>query len=934
MDPLNVTICTFNCRSVKSSIMEIKDLCAKSDFVCLQEHWLLPNEVSLLSQLCTDFLAAGSSAVDIGHDILVGRPYGGTAIMYRKSLSEFVTIIDTCDPRVTALMLKSVLGPVLLVSVYMPTDYGDSECFENYIATCAYITALFQDSDAVYLVVAGDFNCQLGSRFYDCFLKFSSDNKLQLTDLCRLKDVFTYFNDGATASSWIDHIVCSRAIDNLVSSCSVEYQYVSSDHKPLFVSLDRFLPNLGPSVSCVNEPFTGIKSLPDWSKCDEYCLSMYKSELDLALANINIPSVLFSCTTDNVSDNSTLIDNYYNDVISCINETCSKVVPCRKLKGTASDYIVPGWNDFARDKYDAARSAFLDWVQAGKPRQGTLNSIMRRTRAHFKLALRYCKQHEDTLRADALAGSLAANDFKDFWKAVRQCSNSKAANYAHVVDGCTGADAIADRWRSHFECLYNSVTDQSAALQFNERISANVVYEPYKTYVSVYDIISACKRQKLGKAVGPDNMAMEALINGTNRLYVHLAVLFNLFINYGHLPSGLMQSVIIPLVKNKSADLSDLNNYRAIAISPAVSKLFEAALEVYIKCYSAVENHQFGFKAGLSTSLCTNVLKQTVDYYTNRGSYVFACFIDFQKAFDKVNYWKLFLKLLDDGVNNQIVQILAVWYSKQVCYVRWQNAVSSGFHMGNGTRQGGTLSPYLFSRYIRELLGAVSGTAAGCYIGNHCFNILAYADDLVVLAPSWRGLQHLLNVLHVQSLLIDLTCNVSKTVCMVFVPKNRNRMFASVFPSFTFGVSVLQFVPQFKYLGHIISHNLTDDNDIQREIRSMFVRCNILIRKFSRCSEHVKLKLYQAYCLCFYDIALWTSFNVSSLCKFRSCYNKCMKLFFGYRKYDSVTSILLKTGLPSFDTICHNAKCTFQKRWVSCHNTMVTMLLACQLSGV
>ena len=292
-------------------------------------------------------------------------------------------------------MLKSVLGPVLLVSVYMPTDYGDSECIENYIDTCAYIIALFQDSDAVYLVVAGD--CQLGSRFYDCFLKFSSDNKLQLTDLCRLKDVFTYFNDGATASSWIDYIVCSRAIDNLVSSCSVEYQYVSSDHKPLFVSLDRFLPNLGPSVSCVNEPVTGIKFLPDWSKCDEYCLSMYKSELDLVLANINIPSVLFSCTTDNVSDNSTLIDNYYNDVISCINETCSKVVPCRKLKGTASDYIVPGWNDFARDKYDAARSAFLDWVQAGKPRQGTLNSIMRRTRAHFKLALRYCKQHKDTL---------------------------------------------------------------------------------------------------------------------------------------------------------------------------------------------------------------------------------------------------------------------------------------------------------------------------------------------------------------------------------------------------------------------------------------------------------------------------------------------------------------------------------------------------------
>jgi len=91
--------------------------------------------------------------------------------------------------------------------------------------------------------------------------------------------------------------------------------------------------------------------------------------------------------------------------------------------------------------------------------------------------------------------------------------------------------------------------------------------------------------------------------------------------------------------------------------------------------------------------------------------------------------------------------------------------------MGNGTRQGGVLSPYLFSRYI---LQTIFGTAIGCFIGNHCFNVLAYADDLVILAPSWRDLQRLLDVLLVQSLLIDLSCNISKTVCMVFVPKNRS----------------------------------------------------------------------------------------------------------------------------------------------------------------
>jgi len=41
----NITFCTYNCRFVKSSVVEIQDMCAKSDLVCLQEHWLLPNEV-------------------------------------------------------------------------------------------------------------------------------------------------------------------------------------------------------------------------------------------------------------------------------------------------------------------------------------------------------------------------------------------------------------------------------------------------------------------------------------------------------------------------------------------------------------------------------------------------------------------------------------------------------------------------------------------------------------------------------------------------------------------------------------------------------------------------------------------------------------------------------------------------------------------------
>ena len=116
-----------------------------------------------------------------------------------------------------------------------------------------------------------------------------------------------------------------------------------------------------------------------------------------------------------------------------------------------------------------------------------------------------------------------------------------------------------------------------------------------------------------------------------------------------------MNSVIVPLVKCKSGDLTDVNNYRAIAISTAISKIFEHIIYSHLIASADCERFQFGFKSGRSTSLCTSVFKRVTEhYYINRGSHVFVCFIDFSKAFDKVNYWKLLNKLLDDNIDGNI----------------------------------------------------------------------------------------------------------------------------------------------------------------------------------------------------------------------------------------------------------------------------------------
>jgi len=125
----------------------------------------------------------------------------------------------------------------------------------------------------------------------------------------------------------------------------------------------------------------------------------------------------------------------------------------------------------------------------------------------------------------------------------------------------------------------------------------------------------------------------------------------------------------------------------------------------------------------------------------------------------------------------------------------------------------------------------------------------------------------------------------------------------------------------------MISGKNADDADIQREITNyMFVKTNILLRRFSLCSNYVKTVLYKTYCLCMYDAALWKTYNLGTLGKLRSCYHRCVKIFFGYRRRDSMTSILLTLGLNSFNTVLANASISFAKQWANCSNRLIRVM--------
>ena len=109
----------------------------------------------------------------------------------------------------------------------------------------------------------------------------------------------------------------------------------------------------------------------------------------------------------------------------------------------------------------------------------------------------------------------------------------------------------------------------------------------------------------------------------------------------GKLLSTFMHLVIIPLLKCKSKDPADFNNYEPIAIATALFRVLEHALLLRLARYLWTADRQFGFKLAHGIEMAIFALKQTVNFYCNQNTPVCMRFLDAKGAFDRVNHWTL-----------------------------------------------------------------------------------------------------------------------------------------------------------------------------------------------------------------------------------------------------------------------------------------------------
>lgn len=327
------------------------------------------------------------------------------------------------------------------------------------------------------------------------------------------------------------------------------------------------------------------------------------------------------------------------------------------------------------------------------------------------------------------------------------------------------------------------------------------------------------------------------------------------------------------------------------------------------------------------------MLKEVIRYFTTHGSPMFLCYLDASKAFDRINHGLLVKKLFENNVPLYIIRIIHAWYGSQLVCIKWGNEMSNFFNVSNGIRQGSILSPLLFSMYFDSLSRTLNTIDVGCYFNYLYLNHLMYADDVILVCPSTHGLQKLIDACGKYGLDHDVIFNDKKTVCMIIRTKKYNNF---VFSNFTLNERELKFVNKYKYLGHIITDNLCDDDDIYRQISCMYARGNILVKHFRRCSPRVKTILFNTHITNVYCCHLWCSFKSKSFNDFRVAYNNIFRSLFNIPRHlngitVSVSNAQLENNVPSSTDIVSRVAKSLHLRLHASPNELISRFIVTEI---
>ena len=852
-------IVTYNCKHFNGlfKIEYMSEVFKKCDFMLIQEHWLydvnFDNAFSNLdkeSTVCFEGKSAMPSNV-----IRQGRPHGGCVILWKSSIKYNVTPVDTISVRLTCVKITvNENYELLLFNVYMPCDdrarHGNVLEFQDILAE---ITVIMHRYNIDNVIIGGDYNTSFDRQTPQSEELIAFCDAEEFTPCCKLscsQISYTYECLHTGSRSEIDHVIVSNNLKEMVCDYVVFDDVDNmSDHLAVMVEVDICCEYF--STNNINK-----KDKLNWYKATVYDIDNFNEALNNELSQICFSDEVISCRDLKCTSHFVEIERYHNDIVTaCLN--ASKMIPCSGVAKNCGKNVkspMPGWNEHCAGKKEAALMWHWRWKEAGRPRSGLLCDMRKRSRLQYHYAVKRCQQENNAMKSKRMAECMLSNDVRGYWSEVKRIKGN-AKKIPGMVDNVSGDKNISELFASKFSTLYNCVGyDNSVMSTIAEKVSYNLKESCVDASLfSQEELSAAIKNISLGKSDGNVGVYSDHIVHGKECLLPYLVKLFNCMITHGYSPDQMNVGTMIPIPKGKRPNISLSENFRGICLQSMFCKLLDHMIFSREKNTLVTSDLQFGFKPKLSASLATAAVTETVDYYLDRGGSVYALALDASKAFDRVEYITLFHHLIDRNVNPFYVRILLNMYIKQQVRVSFNNTTSSYFGVTNGVKQGGVLSPTLYSVYIDDMLKKLEMSGYGCHVGDIYTGSIAYADDLILLSPTLGGLDQMIKICELYARKHSIIFNGKKSKLMRF-SKGHPETYADVYVN---GQKVEK-VSKMEYLGHIIYEDRSVSM-IGAIINEFNVKFNTMLGTFNHVSSHVKDDLFCKYCTSYYGS------NVSAL---------------------------------------------------------------------
>ena len=245
---------------------------------------------------------------------------------------------------------------------------------------------------------------------------------------------------------------------------------------------------------------------------------------------------------------------------------------------------------------------------------------------------------------------------------------------------------------------------------------------------------------------------------------------------------------------------------------------------------------------------------KTIEYYNEHDSDCYLLLLDASKAFDRVEYVKLFNTLRDRNMCPIALRLLMNMYVNQKIQVKWNNLLSAQCQISNGVKQGGCISPTLFSVYLDKLITNLRQSNIGCRYQGDYMGVFCYADDLSLICPSFSGIKEMLRICESYALDFEINFNAKKSQLIHFERKSKHEKITLPNLKMKNG-DIIPIVDECTHLGNRISSK--SDILINSAVNDLYMRVNCLLADFSCTYSNTLSVLFNTYCMNVYGSSLW-----------------------------------------------------------------------------